>query len=395
MRRRIVPSLFLTSALALGALGAQPAFAEVNDESAVIEQTVQEAEVFDAALLAEDLGVTEDVADQWFEGEDEFLAALDYAFEAAGDEYFSSAWTPENESSTGHKAWVSFKGEVPADVTDRFAALAFSVDVRLDAEHTEAELEDIREELMTELYAAAELDGLTGDFTDDGGIEIEYTLADTESDPAEFEALLETALDEAPVVVEAEEVEGIEPVEEVVRGGTGISGCTLGFTVTKSSTRGALTAGHCPNSAGRPTGSSVALAFKAQHIGASGDIQWHSTSDSIRNQIRVTSSGVTRSITSRGTGANGSSVCNYGKTRSVSSCTTIRRANHAFINKDGKHVKQMVQTNGTFTNGGDSGGPWFSGNSARGIHFGKSGGYSTYTKINSALSKLGLTLKTS
>src|SRR5699024_6531421 len=157
MKRRIVPSLILTSALTLGALGVQPAFAEENDEAAVIEQTIQEAEAFDAALLAEDLGVTEDVADQWFEGEDEFLAALDYALEAVRDQYFSSAWTPENEATTGHKAWVSFKGGVPADVTDRFAALTFSVDVRLDAEHTEAELEDIREELMTELYAAAEL----------------------------------------------------------------------------------------------------------------------------------------------------------------------------------------------------------------------------------------------
>ncbi|MFV0435063.1 MAG: S1 family peptidase [Leucobacter sp.] len=395
MKYRIVPSLFLTSALTLGALGAQPAFAEESDEAAVVEQTVQEAEAFDTALLAEDLGVTQEVAEQWFEGEDEFLAALDYALEAAGDQYFWSAWTPQDEATTGRKAWVSFKGDVPADVTDRFADLPFPVDVRLDAEHTETELEDIREQLMTELYTAADLDGLTGDFTDDGGIKIEYTLADTESDPAEFEALLATVIDEAPVAVEAAEAENIEPVEEVVRGGTSISGCTLGFTVTKSSTRGALTAGHCPNSAGAPTGSSVSLTFKAQHIGDSGDIQWHSTSDSILNQIRISSSGVARSITSRGTGANGSSVCNYGKTRSSSSCTTIRKSNHAFINADGKHVKQMVQTNGQFTNSGDSGGPWYYVSSARGIHFGKSGGYSTYTKINSALSKFGLTLKTS
>lgn len=54
----------------------------------------------------------------------------------------------------------------------------------------------------------------------------------------------------------------------------------------------------------------------------------------------------------------------------------------------------MVQTNGKFTLGGDSGGPWYNGSKALGIHWGLSGGYSTYTKIAAVESGLGVALKT-
>lgn len=357
-------------------------------------EILREDRAAEIELLANDLHISEEKALKWFSGEEEFLSAVSYALAVAPDQYSNSAWTPELEESLGYKAWVAFKGNVPSAVSDRFKQLPFSVDLRFDATHSENELEEIRYELMSDLHETFHFEGLAGSITEAGGIELEYEIAETEAEGANIDSAISELVEDSPVEVVMVEREDIEPVEEVVRGGVGINECTTGFPVTKGSLRGVLTAGHCPDRAGKPSGSSVTLTFRGQHEGASGDIQWHSTTDSLSNHIRVSRSGHTRAITSYGAAVNGTSVCNYGKTRSTFSCTTIRNANHAFYSGS-KYLSNMVQTNGSFTNFGDSGGPWFAGNSARGIHFGKSGGFSTYTKITSALPKFGLRLKNS
>ncbi|MDO4901364.1 S1 family peptidase [Actinomyces sp.] len=394
MRNRFISGLAALTLLVAGSFTISPARAETDDARSAAEEA--EAIAVDVDVLAQDLGISEDLAEAWVDGQQEFVDAVDYAIEYAGDQYFSSAWTPDEQELTGFKGWVSFKGEPPADVTSEFSSLPFPVEVRTDAEHSEAELEEIRQQVMSELYEAADLEGLTGDFTDDGGLEIEYEMADSEStsDSEEFEAQLKEILDAAPIEATAEEAMDIEPVEEVVRGGTTISGCTLGFTATRGRMRGAITAGHCPNRAGRPTGSNANLGFVREHIGRYGDIQLHSTTDSTRNEVRISRNGAVRKITRTGQALKGMVVCNYGRSRAFSSCTRIRNANHAFYSSNRVYVGQMVQTSGAFTNPGDSGGPWYIGNSALGIHFGKSGGYSTYTRIHSAQIALNAKVKT-
>lgn len=41
----------------------------------------------------------------------------------------------------------------------------------------------------------------------------------------------------------------------------------------------------------------------------------------------------------------------------------------------------MAQTNASFTNPGDSGGPWYFNNTAIGVHYGKYQGYSTFSRV--------------
>ncbi len=389
-----MPGLATLTLLLAGSLTISPAHAAADDAHSAAEEA--EAIAMDVDALAQDLGISEDLAETWMDGQQEFADAIDYAIDYAGDQYFSSAWTPDEQETTGFKGWVSFKGQPPADVIGEFSSLPFPVEVRTDAEHSESELEEIRQQVMSDLYEAADLEGLTGDFTDDGGLEIEHEIADSESaaESEEFEAQLQEILDAAPIEATAEEATDIEPIEEVVRGGTTINGCTLGFTATRGRMRGAITAGHCPNWAGKPTGSNANLGFVRQHIGRYGDIQLHSTTDSTRNEVRITRNGAVRKITGTGQALKGMVVCNYGRTRAFSSCARVRNANHAFYNSNGVYVGQMVQTSGAFTNPGDSGGPWYIGTSALGIHFGKSGGYSTYTKIHSAEIALNAKVKT-
>lgn len=60
--------------------------------------------------------------------------------------------------------------------------------------------------------------------------------------------------------------------------------------------------------------------------------------------------------------------------------------------------KRFIAMNGGVTAGGDSGGPWYTGNYAVGVHKGTAyigfGNRSVMTRVGNALSSLGLTLCT-
>ncbi|MDO5092569.1 MAG: hypothetical protein Q4D79_03975 [Propionibacteriaceae bacterium] len=392
MKRPLIASLVVVSALALASLPGPIAHAENGDDSPE-DLAVAAAEAADNAALAEELGVPEEQAAEWFQGEEEFLGAVEHAKAAAGEQFFYAAWTPQEEAETGYKGWIAFKGEVSQEAVAPFAALDFPVEVRTNAEFTENELEQIRQEKMTALAEAGNFKGLVGDIESDGSITIQYEPSIDMIGSPQISATATSLSENSPVKVTVAPATGIAPTEEVLKGGAGIASCTLGFVVVYRGRVGALTAGHCPNSPGVPTGSSVALKFVKQHIGDYGDVQLHTSTDSAANEIRVSRAGEYRTITASGEGIKGSRVCNYGKTRALPSCTTIRTVNHAFIHPDtGMYVSQMVQTNGSFTNAGDSGGPWYFAQTARGIHFGKSGGYATYTSIGAAESVMDATV---
>ena len=392
MKRPLIASLVVASALALASLPGPVARAE-NDDDPPEDPAIAAAEAADNAVLAEELGVPEEQANEWFQGEEEFLAAVEHAKAIAGEQFFYAAWTPQDEAETGYKGWIAFKGKVPHEAVAPFAVLDFPVKVRTDADFTEGELEQIRQEKMTTLAEAGDFKGLIGDIESDGSITIQYEPAIDLSGSSRISTAATSLSENSPVKVTVTRATGIAPTEEVLKGGSGIASCTLGFAVVYRGRVAALTAGHCPNSPGVPTGSSVALKFVKQHIGDYGDVQLHTSTDNAANEIRVSRAGEYRTITASGEGVQGSRVCNYGKTRALPSCTTIRTVNHAFIHPDtGTYVSRMVQTNGSFTNAGDSGGPWYYAQTARGIHFGKSGGYATYTSIGAAESVMGVSV---
>jgi hypothetical protein len=182
------------------------------------------------------------------------------------------------------------------------------------------------------------------------------------------------------------------PQEEIsMYGGLGISTCTTGFTVRNSAgTRGVSTAGHCGNSQSL---SGYSLTFRSEAYSGSYDIQWHNASGhTFPNTIKVGSS--TRSITGTRSRANqtvGSQVCKQGKTTGYT-CGTISTTSYC---ASGACTWVRVAGNGTnLSEGGDSGGPWFSGNTAYGSHTYGIGDDSAYMAVN-YFSGISVTIATS
>lgn len=200
----------------------------------------------------------------------------------------------------------------------------------------------------------------------------------------------------ARAVLGAQEAAVVEvdhlPQEEIsMYGGLAISTCTTGFTVrTSSGTRGVSTAGHCGNTQSL---SGYALTFRGEAYSGSYDIQWHNASGhTFPNTIKVGSS--TRSITGTRTRANqtvGSQVCKQGKTTGYT-CGTISTTSYC---ASGACTWVRVAGNGTnLSEGGDSGGPWFSGNTAYGSHTYGIGDDSAYMPVD-YFSGISVTIATS
>jgi hypothetical protein len=187
------------------------------------------------------------------------------------------------------------------------------------------------------------------------------------------------------------EVDQLPQEEVAMYGGLALSTCTSGFTVRNSAgTRGVSTSGHCGSS---QTLLGVALTFLGESYSGSYDIQWHNAAGhTYPNTIKVSSS--TRSITgtrSRGSQTVGSQVCKQGKTTGYT-CGTISTTSYC---ASGACTWVRVAGNGTnLSEGGDSGGPWFSGNTAYGSHTYGIGDDSAYMPVD-YFSGISVTIATS
>jgi hypothetical protein len=206
---------------------------------------------------------------------------------------------------------------------------------------------------------------------------------DVRANRAEVHVLRGRAAAARAVLAEGEtavvEVDDLPQEEISMYGGLSITGCTSGFTVRNSAgTRGISTAGHCGNS---QTLSGYALTFRGEAYSGSYDIQWHNASGhTYPNTIKVGSG--TRSITatrSRTSQTVGSQVCKQGRTTGYT-CGTISTISYC---ASGACTWVRVAGNGTnLSEGGDSGGPWFSGNTAYGSHTYGIGNDSAYMPVN-------------
>ena len=190
-----------------------------------------------------------------------------------------------------------------------------------------------------------------------------------------------------------------------IYGGLGLSTCTSGFSVSYADgTKGITTAAHCNDS---QSFNGTDLPHEGSAEGASADVQWHTAPGfTAENRIKIGSS--TRSITgtvNRNNQPIAAYVCKYGKTTGYA-CGQIVDKNYrrGSLCSDGRACywsatwMKVGRDSGSFpTAGGDSGGPWFSGNQAWGIHAASQAVngkvYAIYMAIN-YLSHIGTTVLT-
>lgn len=191
------------------------------------------------------------------------------------------------------------------------------------------------------------------------------------------------------------------PATEVYAG-LSLPDCTAGYSVSKSGTRGVLTAGHCSSS---ESIYGISLTLMGKAYAGSNDEQWmYSASFSFANKA-LDFAPDWRRITSRTFRANqpiGSWVCKYGKVTAYG-CGTITQTNRApgyIPNVQPTYVYVTHSVGYPFLcKGGDSGGPVYLNNSAWGIIEGYNSTSTwadlVYTQTNYVEGGLGVTIVTS
>ncbi|WP_049557944.1 S1 family peptidase [Nonomuraea sp. SBT364] len=210
------------------------------------------------------------------------------------------------------------------------------------------------------------------------------------------EALAAAAGVDRSAVQVAVSAERPQPYMDIIGGSPfyiGGSRCSVGFAVTRGSTPGFVTAGHCGRAGARtsnPTGTFQGSSFPGN------DYAWvaapgHNPTPYVRGAggSLVTVRGSTQASV-------GSSICRSGSTTGWR-CGTIQQHNASVTYPQGT-VSGLTRTSAC-AQPGDSGGSFISGSQAQGVTSGGSGncsvGGTTYHQpVNEILSRYGLTLRT-
>lgn len=188
-------------------------------------------------------------------------------------------------------------------------------------------------------------------------------------------------------------------------GGRVVAGvCTGSFPIKRNGgpELGILTAGHCPGT-GSYSGVSAAFypvypfSLSTTNAIPGGDFRWNHSKTMLTGRTYLANAG-TRTFASSALASVGSPICKYGMTSGYG-CSTVaytNLSNSAWISEGNAYytVGPLRGVEGYITQGGDSGGPWFYGNTAYGIHHGVPGGHSAWSNVTYALSKLGVSLWT-
>lgn len=161
--------------------------------------------------------------------------------------------------------------------------------------------------------------------------------------------------------------------QATIGGGSSLGGCTAGFSVKDSrGLKGIITAAHCEDHL-------PGLNFKKSTYSGYSDAQWHSARSGtrIKNNFKADHN---KYITPKGFSKRnhmpGKWLCHYGIT-SGKSCGIVKSNNQSIVasfnNKKVSMKVVLVQGKSLKCLPGDSGGPWYSGRIAYGIHKGSVG----------------------
>lgn len=155
--------------------------------------------------------------------------------------------------------------------------------------------------------------------------------------------------------------------------GSGDLKCTAGFNVRDNVTdvTGIATAGHCTNSLTHENQNGdpeyAATLQGSDYRGTWGDFQWHTTTDSEPDDFYY-DEGLVRDVTGRAYAVENQTVCRFGVVTKAE-CDTVDDTS-VCSTVDGYESCHLVKMDHDEAEGGDSGGPWYYGNTAYGFHKG-------------------------
>jgi streptogrisin C len=375
------------TAVILGVTSLSPAFGETRQPAAVEQPTAAPvsdaaAEAIDAAHIAEQTGRpfeevrAEQHRDVLF---GQALASLQ------GVDGFANA----GKDATGPGYGVAFTAPVPADALAPLGELAPDVRTTTDAPLT-------AEERTTAVTAAAQAvqaelgaESVEASMSEDGTVTAAAVLLDASASASvdgDLAAAAQAGTDQAEAAVAQAATVPVEVAltdddvsQEVLSGGTALGigntqqlACTAGFTVRNARTgaTGLITASHCPDNLNYE--SRQILTFEGHGDSGQLDEQWFSSSESVHNEFISQKAGSTlirRKATAVAAPFVGMNVCKYG-TVTAYGCSQVINGPTTTVNANGVTYANLWQVDGYITDAGDSGGPWYYGNTAYGIHYG-------------------------
>ena len=296
--------------------------------------------------------------------------------------------SPNSVTSAGvagdRGAWVSFSGAVPASAELEIADFInthspFDIETRPNKGYSERELATAIEVVHYGLLNRSDVADATTSF-ESGTITAKVLLEDGVPDSV-LDELRSVASQKLVDSTRADIVDHITTSVDKMNplnagklhnsskhaGGEVLLGtelfCTSGFgTKTSSGVRGIATAGHCPNSL---TDDGHTLSFRGEHQGSYGDFQWHTGPDAEGDDFYRGNSSNTEADMQDISGVDdpfhGQVLCRNGAANHQQ-CDDVRKLNvcHSFY-------CNLVQMDTDTSEGGDSGGPYFSGTTAYGI----------------------------
>lgn len=170
-----------------------------------------------------------------------------------------------------------------------------------------------------------------------------------------------------------------QPVElQQIRGGGNTSTCTTGFVVKNSAgTTGVTTAAHCNNSQSYTTfgGTSYTMTYQSEINDADQDVQWHTTAQTEHPEFYADLTTTARILTGRrlrSSTAAGNTTCHRGRTSAYScgsvASTTYQPTSYTCGTQTCAATWISVTGSSLACAPGDSGGPWFNGQTAFGTH---------------------------
>ena len=367
----------------------------------------------DLLAIAQSEGVSLEEAVDRFAWQDKFAIAAT-AVEEAYPEAFSGA---EITSETPAVATIRFAGAVPAGVGDVLAELPSSVRVELvpGEAMTAAEIDGAVIEAHRAVSATGKVRNSASWYDSAAGV-VRVAAQPREAGHRSRAALtVEARLIRESLPLSAGPVDlvldpGAGGADEARNGGgrlenSGSSGlaCTAGFNVINSAgTTGVATAGHCGNSLSHENtngAAEYALTYRSQHLGQWGDFQWHTSTDTEPDDFYYNASSI-RDVSARANPVDSQTICRFGhntgaqcsRVEDLSTCVTV----------DGVEACRLVRMENDEAGGGDSGGPWYYGNTAYGFHKGQTScGFlwlstcDVWSRVTYIDDALGVTVRTS
>lgn len=347
--------------------GQAPASADLED---VATQDAAEAGGPDSEAIREARGWTTDQLAAYEAAE----AALDSVTERLSTDYPQALVGSALADDPTEPPTVYVKGRAPADIR----ALASELGVTLveNQPYSLDELDTRLAAVQDAMFSAGFEDFVvSADIQRKGAITLVVAVPSGASlDPVLAGIAPEIAKDITVIIANAPVVEPQGAFGGMKLQDGGVFECTSGWTVRRIAdlVRGVTGAGHCDgiDQINHPGHGVHAAAWKAEHVGQWGDVEWYTTAEFEADDFYADEFNTIRDVAAVEPRANiavGETICVYGRASNHRDCSLEVENPDVFC---GFPQQKLVQMNGAVTIGGDSGGGWSFNFTAYGGHFG-------------------------